>query len=244
VVDFDSGSFCAAEEAVVMTDAFRNELVRSLKADVIDRNHTGALKAEMRFQMSDWADPTKIKQAGRLLGVAYFMFGSFGVMGGTGYLQVQMTAVETGRIIYSARMTLHRWQEFDRKVRAFTQELASHIPAENIFTGTWTANLIHDGIIDIYTVTFTGASTCAVKVTSLANLSLGEESTAETYGAYSYADDIFELSAVFRNSKIPHITSIQWASVISISDSGASFNMLAKPSSASSQQVRVTFTKE
>jgi hypothetical protein len=44
VIDFDSGSFCTAQEASVMTDAFRNELVRAGRADVVDRNHTEARK--------------------------------------------------------------------------------------------------------------------------------------------------------------------------------------------------------
>jgi TolB-like protein len=241
VIDFDSGSFCTAQEASVMTDAFRNELVRAGRADVVDRNHTEQLKAEMRFQMSDWVDPSKIKQAGHLLGVEYFAFGNFGIMGGTGYLQVQMTEIETGRILYSARMTLNYWQEFDQKVRAFTQEFVSRFPAENIFTGAWTSDILHDGIIDTYTITFTGANRCTVRVTSLVNR---REITEEGQGTYSYNDDILRITAVFRNSKIPHISSIQWSSVISIDGGNTSFNMLAKPTSTSTQQVRVSFVKD
>jgi hypothetical protein len=138
-------------------------------------------------------------------------------------------------------MTLAAWQEFDRKVSAFAKEFTNKIPAENIFTGTWVADIPHDDIIDTYTVTFTGANRCTVRVTSL--LSFGEI-TEEAQGTYSYDGDIFKITAVFRNSRIPHVKSIQWSSVISIGDGSRSFNMLAKPTGTSSNQVRVTFTKE
>jgi hypothetical protein len=40
------------------------------------------------------------------------------------------------------------------------------------------------------------------------------------------------------------LAGIQWLSVISTGEGSRSFNMLAKPGSASTNQVRVTFTKE
>jgi hypothetical protein len=126
-------------------------------------------------------------------------------------------------------MTLNYWQEF-----------VSRFLAENIFTGTWTSDILHDGIIDTYTITFTGANRCTVRVTSMVN---GWEITEQRQGTYSYNDDILRITAVFRNSKIPHISSIQWLSVISIDGGNTSFNMLAKPTSTSTQQVRVSFVK-
>jgi TolB-like protein len=241
VIDFDSGSFCTMEEAAVMTDAFRNEMVRSGKADIVTRNRLDALKSEIRFQMSDWVDPSKVKQAGRMIGADYMIFGRFGIMGSNGNLQVEMVDVETARILYSSRMTLAVWREFDYKVGAFAKEFINKIPSENIFSGAWTADVLHDGVIDSYTITFTGSNRCAVKVTSLIN---GQEITEEGQGTYSFDGDILKITAVLRNSRIPHINSIQWSSVISISDRNSSFNMLVKPTSASNNQVRVTFTKE
>jgi hypothetical protein len=149
--------------------------------------------------------------------------------------------VETGRIIYSACMTLNYWQEFDRKVRAFALEFIDKFPAENIFSGAWTAVIPHDGIVDTYTISFTDANRCAVKVSSMVN---GQELTAEAQGNYSYDDNILKITAVLRNSKIPHINSIQWTSVISIGAGNRSFNMLAKPVSTDNNQVWITFTKE
>jgi TolB-like protein len=239
VIDFDSGTWCTVEEAAVMTDAFRNEMVRSGKADIVTRNRLDALKSEIRFQMSDWVDPSKIKQAGRMIGADYMIFGRFGIMGGSGNLQVEMVDVETARILYSSRMTLTAWHEFDYKVASFAKDFSSRIPAENIFTGAWTADVLHDGVIDSYTLTFSGSNRCSVRVTSLMN---GREITEEGQGTYSFDGDILKITAVLRNSRIPHLNSIQWSSVISAG--GNSFNMLVKPTSASSNQMRVTFTRE
>ena len=132
IVDFDSGSFCTTQEAIVMTNAFRNEMVRSGRATIVDRANTEALRAEIRFQMSDWVNPARIRTAGNMLGVDYFIFGNFGIMGGTGYLQVQMTEVDTGRIIHSARISLRTWQEFDQRVGVLAREFTEKIPAPSI----------------------------------------------------------------------------------------------------------------
>jgi hypothetical protein len=112
---------------------------------------------------------------------------------------------------------------------------------ENIFTGVWTANIMLDSIIDIYTITFSESNRCIVRVTSFMN---GREITEEGQGTYSFDSTILKITAVLRNSKIPHINSIQWVSVISIGNGNRSFNMLVKPSSAGTNQVRITFTKE
>jgi hypothetical protein len=241
VLDFDSGSFCTEQEALVMTGLFRNEMVRSGRADVVDRKHLDAIKREITFQMSDWTDPAKIKRAGLMLGADYLIFGSFGIMGGTGYLQVEMTDVETARILHSARIILNTWHDFDFKAGPLAKEFIGKLPVENIFAGTWQADIPHDGIIDTYTLTFTGANRLTVRVASLLD---GREITEEAPGTYSFDGTILKITAALRNSKIPHIAGIQWSSVISIGEGSHSFNMLAKPASASTNQVRVTFTKE
>jgi hypothetical protein len=65
ILDFDSGSFCTEQEALVMTGLFRNEMVRSSRADVVDRKHLDAIKREIMFQRSLSADfPPKIFSPG------------------------------------------------------------------------------------------------------------------------------------------------------------------------------------
>jgi TolB-like protein len=241
VIDFDSGDYCTARKAAIMTDLFRSELIRSGRAGIVERKHLNRIVVELQFQMSDWADPAKIKRAGRMLGADYLMTGSFDMLGSNLYLVVQMLDIETARAVHSSRLVLAAWEEYDWKVRDLAEDFINNIPAENIFTGAWTGDILHDDLIDSYTLTFTGPNRCTVRVASL--LALGEV-TEEAQGTYSYDGNILKISAVFRNSRIPHLKSIQWASVISTGEDSRSFAMLAKPASGSTTQVRVIFTKE
>jgi TolB-like protein len=241
VIDFDSGDYCTTQKAAIMTDLLRNELIRSGKADIVDRRNMDRIITEMKFQMGDWVNPSRVKQIGQMIGADYLMTGNFDMLGNNLYLVVQLLDIETARAVYSSRMILATWEEYDWKVKGFAGEFIKKLPAENIFSGSWTADLLHDDIIDTYTFTFTGSNRCTVKVTSLEK---GLELTEEVQGTYSFDGSIFKVTAIFKNSKIPHLSSIQWSSVISIGDGNRSFNMLAKPTGVGNNQVRVTFTKE
>lgn len=241
VIDFDSGNYCTVQRAAIMTDLFRNELIRSGRADIVDRKNIDKIIAEMKFQMSDWVNPAKIKQIGQMIGADYLMTGNFDVLGNNIYLVVQMLDIETARAFYSSKMVLAVWEEYDRKVKGFAEEFISRLPAVNIFTGTWTANIPHDNIIDTYAITFIGSNRCSIRISSIVN---GSEIIEEGQGTYSYDGTILKITSLLRNSQIPHINNIQWSSVISISGGSSSFNMLVKPTSLSTNQVRVTFIKE
>jgi TolB-like protein len=241
VLDFNSGNYCTAEKAVAMTALFRSDLVRSGRIGVVDRQNMDPIIAEYKFEMSDWVNADRIKPFGKLIGADYLMTGTFGMLGDTLYLVVQMIDLETALAVHSARMTLGTWDEYDWKVYIFAQEFIEKIPIKNIFTGLWSADIIHDGIIDTYEITFIDASRCRIRITSLHD---GSELTEEIPGTYSYDGATLKVTAVLRNSRIPHITTIRWASAVSIDEGNTSFHMLAKPSSTSSIQVRVTFTKK
>ncbi|GHU26140.1 hypothetical protein FACS1894164_16860 [Spirochaetia bacterium] len=238
VIDFDSGNYCTAQNAVIMTDLFRNELIRSGRADIVDRRNMNRIIDELRFQMSDWADPARVKQIGLMIGADYLMTGNFDMLGTQLYLVVQMLDIETSRALYSSRMVLNNWNEYDWKVKAFADEFIKKLPQKELFTGTWSGDVAYGGSFDTYEITFLGNNRCTVKVIGLVGCS---EISQETQGSYSYDGTIFKLNALFRNTKIPHINSIQWISVLSFT-SDASFNILAKPASTSNQ-IRVTFTK-
>jgi TolB-like protein len=242
ILDFDAGDFCTQQQALVMSDAFRNEMVRSGRVDVVTRNHLDALKSEIIFQMSDWADLAKIRQVGHILGVDYFIFGRFGIMGKKGYLQIELTEVKTGRIIHSSRIDLLTWNEFDRKVvvlaEEFINKLGNSISYENTFIGTWVANVLFNDIDDTYSITFIDNSRCLIKVTSYTS---SGEIKQETQGNYSFDGNILKINAIFRNSQITHISTLQWASVISMNVSNTSFNILIKAISNKNDQTKVTF---
>ncbi len=240
VVDFDSGSWCTQEEAAVMTDAFRNELVRSGKTDVIDRAHMDELKDEMRFSMSDWTDPVKVKQVGNMLSADYLVFGRFGLMGKKGYLQVEMTDVETRRIIHSERVILSSWDEFDKKVGVLAKNFISRIPEPDFLAGTWTATTEEHGSLYTYTITFISKTQCEVAIAGILD---GNAFSQKTIAGFVYADNILNLTVAFTNPVSDAHRYIQWTSVVSLSDDHQSFNILAKPASID-KDVRLKFIKK
>jgi len=240
VIDFDSGDYCTKQKAAIMTDLFRNELIRSGRATVVDRKNLDKIITEMQFQMSDWTDPSKIKQIGKMIGADYLMTGNFDTLGDTLYLVVQMLDIETARSVYSSRIKLLTWDEYDWKVKDFANEFINKLPVKNVFTGVWSSDVLHDDIIDSYTITFSNSTRCNIKVTSLKD---GTEITEEGVGTYSYDGAILKITVILKNSQIPHIKNIQWSSVISIDSGSGSFNMLIKPRNTT-PPMRVTFTKE
>ena len=62
------------------------------------------------------------------------------MLGNNLYLMVQMLDIETARAVYSSRLILAAWEEYDRKVRGFSDEFMRKLPEENILTGAWSGH--------------------------------------------------------------------------------------------------------
>jgi len=236
VLDFESNNYCTAQNAVVMTDLFRNELVRSGRADIVDRRNIERIKTELKFQNSDYVDPARMKRFGQMIGADILMIGNFNMLGNRLFLIVEMLDVETARITYSDRMYLNSWEEYDRKVKEFAASFISRFPKAEIFSGTWTSIMSYEGAINSYEITFTGKGRCMVKIES-------DMGSQEAQGTYTYDGTVFSLNVVFRNAQIPNQGSIQWSSVLTFNESNSAFNILAKPA-VNASQVRATFTKQ
>lgn len=69
--------------AAAMQDVFVTELVKSGKFRVIDRERLDALMREKNLSLSGDVDPSTAVQAGRLLGVEYFLVGAVTEYGAT-----------------------------------------------------------------------------------------------------------------------------------------------------------------
>ena len=236
VLDFESNNYCTVQNALIMTDLFRNEIVRSGRADVVDRRNIERIKEELRFQNSDYTNPARMKSLGQMIGADYLMSGSFDMLGNKLYLVVQMLDVETARIFFSSRMELSSWDEYDRKVRPFAAEFIAKFPIAEIFTGTWTSTIEYNGSFDAYEIIFTGGGRCTVKISN-------DSASQEANGTYSYDGTVFKLNALFRNAQIPYQNNIQWTSVLTFNENNTSFNINAPPA-ANAQQQRFTFIKE
>ena len=240
VIDFDSGNLITDQNATSMTNIFRSELTRTGRVSVVDRRNVDVIVDELRFQMTDWVNPSKVKQIGMQLGADYLMTGKCGSLGDNFFVMVDMLDIETGRTVHSNRLNLVTWDEYDRKVRGIAEEFIQKLPSDNIFSGTWTTDIMHGDRIDNYQLTFSGANRVVVKITAFLQ---GFEAVAEGQGTYSYDGNILKINAIMRDSKIPDINNIQWSSVIAFAPGNNSFNMMVKETSKSTKQVRVTFTR-
>jgi TolB-like protein len=224
------------ENAAIMTALFRNDLVRSGRAEVVDRGNTDAVIAELKFQMSDWANPARIKRLGQMTGADYIVTGNFDTLGNTLYLVAQMIDVETGRIFHSSKMALAAWEEYDRKVKGFAAEFAAKLPQPNVFAGEWESSV--GGVT--YNLLFMRSNMCIITVKALHD---GKEITEDTNGTWSFDDNIIRINGVFRNSKLPGLGAINWTSVYAFNNSGnSSFNILITPLGAA-DQVRANFAR-
>jgi len=169
VIDFDSQNHCTQQQASVITDLFRNELIRSGRADIADRKNMDSILAEIQLYMSDLANPAKAKRVGKMVGADYLITGKFSVLGDKLNLIVQMVEFETAKAVNSSRITLSSPEEFDQKVKDFADDFIQKLPAGNILTGTWASDFTHDDIIESYEITFGQKNRCNIKITSMVN---------------------------------------------------------------------------
>ena len=236
VIDFDSGDYFSEQNAAVMTSLFRNELVRSGRAEVVDRRNMDKIIDEMKFQMSDWVNPERVKRFGQMIGADNLITGNFSMLGQQLYLIAQMIDVETGRIIHSSRLTLASLDEYDRKVAGFAGEFAQKFPQENRFIGEW------EVVIGNYNfnIVFMYSNICIITAKVVQD---GREIVEDVNGTWSFDDNIIRINGIFRNSKIRNLNLINWVSVYTFTNSNNSaFNMLVIPP-GSSNQVRVSFAR-
>jgi TolB-like protein len=237
VLDFSPGNYCGADEASFMTAVFRDELVRTGRAEVVDRGNMEKIIEELKFQMSDWANPARVKRFGQMTGADNLITGRFDMLGNQLYLIVQMTDVETARIVHSSRIVLATLQEYDYKVKAFAGEFAAKFPQENRFIGSWDVTGIDNYSFNIV---FMNSNTCLVTASSPQN---GVEIVEETRGSWSYDNNILRVNANFPNSKIRYLGRINWSGVYTFNNSdNSSFNMQVIPPGGTAP-VRASFNR-
>jgi TolB-like protein len=237
VVTFNSNNYCTEQNAIIMTDLFRNELVRSGRGSVVDRRNMDVLQAELKFQMEDWVDPTRMAQAGKMIGADYIITGSFDMLGDTLHLVAQMVDISTSRIFHSSRMSLAAWAEYDRKVKGFAEEFINKIPLENFFIGEWAAS---SGGFS-YNIVLMHSNMCIITVKTVQN---GREIEADANGTWSYDKDFLRINGNFSNSGIKGLTGINWSSLYRFNNTdNSSFNIMIPSPVNNKESTRVNFAR-
>lgn len=232
---FESDSFCLENKTGVMSDLLIDQLVGIDGVTVVERSRLDDVVKELNFQNGIYTDPETVKSIGKMANADCVITGNVSLLGSELVVTARLIEVETGKILYTAKLNCETWTEFNTKLPKFAKECVNKIPSPNRFIGTWSCDF--DG--DYYEITFNNDNTCVIKLTA-------EDSVTETEttGSYSYGKDSFssgefiKINGRFKGTK----TTIAWNSICTFTTSDfRSFNIQLKNKAGKAE--RVTFTR-
>lgn len=93
----------SGDEAGMLADMFRSDLVGTRIFKVLDRNNMEKILKEQSFQGSGCTDTSCAVEIGKLLNMKYMIVGTFSKFGSTYVLVVDIIDVETSEIVDSAK---------------------------------------------------------------------------------------------------------------------------------------------
>lgn len=103
VIDFVAKGV-SQDEAGLLTDLLRSDLVRTRVFTVLDRNNMQKMLKEQAFQNSGCSDSTCAVEIGKVLNMKYMVVGAFSKFGSTYVLVSDMIDVESGEIVDSVKV--------------------------------------------------------------------------------------------------------------------------------------------
>ncbi|MBR6296531.1 MAG: hypothetical protein IKR40_08670 [Treponema sp.] len=239
VLGFESDNFCIEDKTGTMSDLLTDELVNIPHITVVERKYIDKLKDEMKFQASPYTDPTTAKSLGKMIGADCVIIGTADVFNCTLTVTARTIEVETGKILYSTKMTCDTWGEFNQKLPDFARNLVSKIPVPDRFEGTWYGIIENGEYSDEYTITFAKKGKCAIDIVPDGDF---DATTISAVGTWSDNDDILRITAKFRTD-IARLKNLKWTAVYLLDDSGNMFSMNL-PLGEGGKLVRVMFTKQ
>jgi len=100
VAGFEGKNMTSADAAIV-SDFLRTDLVKTEVFNVVDRGNMEKILAEAAFQQSGCTTSEYAVQIGKILNVQKVVTGSLSKLVGIYYININITDVETGKIIYA-----------------------------------------------------------------------------------------------------------------------------------------------
>ncbi|MBQ3923614.1 MAG: hypothetical protein II707_09975 [Spirochaetales bacterium] len=233
---FDSDTICLEDKTAVMSDLLTDELVHINGITVVEREKINSILGEIAFQNSGYTDPNTVKEQGKMLNADCMIYGNTTYINCELLVTARMASVETGQILYTAKMKCKTWSEFYDRLPKFAQECVNKLPSPNRFLGKWTGDTDDTS----YEITFDEKKKCTVVISGSE-----DDIAAETLsGTYSYSKDnysgglLLKVNAKASGSK----NKIAWSSFCTFtSDDYSSFNIQIKNSAG--KAVRVSFLK-
>jgi len=111
VIDFVAKGGVPKEDASMLSDFFRSDLVRMGAYDVVDRKNMDAVLKELEFSQSGCTDAECAVKIGQLLNVGYIFVGTVSIFARKFVLAADKIRVETGKIEDSARETADKLED-------------------------------------------------------------------------------------------------------------------------------------
>lgn len=101
------------------------ELRKSPGVTLIEREKRIELLEEMEISLSDMADQDEQMKIGKLLAASYMLFGELIDLSGTFLISLRMTDVESGKLIWSEKLT-EKLSNYDYISGFFTESILNH----------------------------------------------------------------------------------------------------------------------
>lgn len=128
VSPFDVRGGFTKDEADVIYELFVSELVTNGQVKVVDRNSFDKIMAEMKFQVSDWSDSTKVAQLGRALNANSIIRGQLMKLSDQLIITASLLDINTAQILSSSRIQLKSIDEIFGKIPGLVKEMVAKIP--------------------------------------------------------------------------------------------------------------------
>lgn len=97
-----SGIGIQNQEAQILTNKLRSELIKTNQFIVLDRGEMDVILEEQGFQQSGCTSSECAVEVGQILGVRYIVAGTVGYMGDIYYSEIKLIDIETSKIVKSA----------------------------------------------------------------------------------------------------------------------------------------------
>lgn len=258
VLDFDTEIVSYENNAVIMSDMLRSELVKTGAFDVIDKKSMASAIATMKEQFSEYRSEQNIKQLGKMLNADYLVIGHVmslsnsadspvrtnnallhalnKVVSGSDKVEViiQIINIETLQVLSSSSVEMDKWTDFSQYISLICNELIKPIKAENdvaskvfekmqtttadMFEGTWTTEVVHDGFTDTYELEFNTNHTVTITLKSVDKKKRTTTSTGTGRFIFNDTDKILTITINSFSGEVKHVTSVNWKTFVTPSD--------------------------
>ncbi len=98
VVPFDAKNV-SQDDVDIISDVFLSEYTSTNKATVVDRSNFDKIKAQQKFELSDWSDSAKVTELGKALNAHQIITGQISQFGSQLVISIKLTDIKTTELL-------------------------------------------------------------------------------------------------------------------------------------------------